>query len=151
MHALPRSFFEVSKANSRNFVMRIFCVAISVCVLSGFSNSALADPKSYCELLSKDYADGKTTDVDLWQSSYRNAFTSCMTQYQSPDPALEKENTKKTVKVADTPRQKRKPLLARGSVAWNEYCASKYSSFDKTTGNYKSYSGKAKPCLVPSG
>ena len=105
--------------------MRIFCVAISVCVLSGFSNSALADPKSYCELLSKDYADGKTTDVDLWQISYRNAFTSCMTQYQSSDPALEKENTKKTIKVADTPRQKRKPLLARGSVAWNEYCASK--------------------------
>ena len=131
--------------------MRIFCVAISVCVLGGFSNYALADPKSYCELLSKDYADGKTTDVDLWQISYRNAFASCMTLYQSPDPALEKESAKKATKIADTPRQKRKPLLAPGSIAWNEYCASKYNSFDKATGKYKSYDGKAKPCLVPSG
>ena len=123
--------------------MRIFCVAIALCILSSFSNSAFADSKSYCELLSKDYADSKTTDVDVWQINYRNAFSSCMTQYQSPDPAREK--------VADTPRQKRKPLLAPGSIAWNEYCASKYTSFDKATGNYKSYSGKAKPCLVPSG
>ncbi len=131
--------------------MRIFCVALSVCVLSGFSNNALADPKSYCELFSRDYADSKTTEVDLWQMSYRNALASCMTQYQSPDPAVEKESPKKAIKIADSPRQKRKPLLAPGSIAWNEYCASKYTSYNKATGTYKSYSGKAKPCLVPSG
>jgi hypothetical protein len=131
--------------------MRIFCVAVSLGVLSGFSNNALADPKAYCDLLSKDYADGKTTEVDLWQISYRNAFTTCMTQYESPDRALKKESVKKAIKIANIPRQKRKPLLAPGSIAWNEYCASKYTSYNKSTGTYKSYSGKAKPCLVPSG
>ena len=131
--------------------MRIFSVAILVCLGDGFASSALASPKSYCELFGRDYADSKTTDVDLWQISYRNAFTSCMTQYQSPDPAAEKKRAKKVIQIADTAREKRKPLLAPGSIAWNEYCASKYTSYNKVTGTYKSYSGKAKPCLVPSG
>ena len=131
--------------------MRIFCVAISMALLCGFASGALSDPKSYCELFGRDFADGKTTDVDLWQISYRNAFSSCMVQYQSPEPAPEKQSAKRVIKIADTVHQKRKPLLAPGSIAWNEYCASKYTSYNKVTGTYKSYSGKAKPCLVPSG
>jgi hypothetical protein len=131
--------------------MRIFCLAISVCVLSTFSTNAFADPKSYCELFGKDYADSKTSNAEHWQISYRNAFDACMTQYMAVDPAPKKERPEKAIKIADTPRQKRTPLLAHGSVAWNEYCASNYTSFNKATGRYKSYSGKAKPCLVPSG
>ena len=135
--------------------MRIFCVVISVFLLSGLSTRAHADAKSYCELFGRDYADAKTLDVDLWQTSYRNAFNSCMTLYT---PALpETPSAEKVIKKAvtmptqETPRKKRTPLLAPGSVAWNEYCAAKYVSFNKVTGTYKSYSGKAKPCLVPSG
>ena len=131
--------------------MRIFCVVISLCLLSGLSPRALADVRSYCELFGRDFADGKTTDVDHWQISYRNAFNSCMTQYMSDDPAPKKESAEKVIKRAETPRRKRTPLLAPGSVAWNEYCAAKYVSYNKATGTYKSYSGKAKPCLVPSG
>ena len=136
--------------------MRIFCVVISVCLLCGFSTQALADAQSYCALFGKDYADSKTLDVDQWQISYRNAFSSCMTQYTSDAPDVSKRKgaekvIKKAVIAPDTSRRKRTPLLAPGSVAWNEYCAAKYTSFNKVTGNYKSYSGKAKPCLVPSG
>ena len=131
--------------------MRISYVVISVSLLSGLPTLALADVQSYCELFGRDFADGKTTDVDHWQISYRNAFGTCMTQYMADDPASKKERAEKVIKIADTPRRKRTPLLAPGSVAWNEYCAAKYVSYNKATGTYKAYSGKAKPCLVPSG
>ena len=136
-------------------VMRILTMAMAMGVLSGFSAQALANPQTYCELFGKDYADSRTLDVDQWQAGFRNAFSSCMLQYASgaPDISNQKSAEKAIKKVAtrDTPRRKRTPLLAPGSVAWNEYCASKYASFNKETGTYKSYSGKAKPCLVPSG
>ena len=134
--------------------MRILVMAMAMGVMSGFSAQAFTNPQTYCELFSKDYADNRTLDVDQWQAGYRNAFSSCMTQYTSagPDRSAEKSIKKVTVSPArDTTRRKRTPLLAPGSVAWNEYCAAKYTSFNKATGTYKSYSGKAKPCLVPSG
>ena len=134
--------------------MRIFCVLISVCVLGGVSTRALADAQTYCELFGRDYADSRTLDVDHWQISYRNAYSSCMTQYTpvASDKSVEKIIKKAvTTPTRETPRRKRIPLLAPGSVAWNEYCAAKYVSYNKVTGTYKSYSGKAKPCLVPSG
>ena len=127
-------------------------------VMSGFSAQAFTNPQSYCEIFGKDYADSRTLDVDQWQIGYRNAFSSCMMQYTSgaPDTAEGKNADDASEKVAvaparDSTRRKRTPLLAPGSVAWNEYCASKYASFDKATGTYKSYSGITKPCLVPSG
>jgi hypothetical protein len=138
--------------------MRIFLIAMATGLMTGFSAQAFTNPQSYCELFSTDYANSRTLDVDQWQIGYRKAFSSCMAQYtegvadtqerKSDDQAIKK------VKVAtarDSTRRKRTPLLAPGSVAWNEYCASKYASFDKATGTYKSYSGKFKPCLVPSG
>jgi cation transport regulator ChaB len=138
--------------------MRILFVAAALGVMSGFSTQAFTNPQTYCELFGRDYADGRTLDVDQWQISYRKAFNSCITQYTSgaPDTPKEKSTEKVIKKVAatptrETPRRKRTPLLAPGSVAWNEYCAAKYASFNKVTGTYKSYSGKAKPCLVPSG
>jgi hypothetical protein len=147
----PRSFFEVSNDNSGNSVMRIFCVVVATGVLSGLSTPAFADAQSYCGLFGRDYADGRTLDVDQWQINYRKAFNSCMTQYTSVDPAPEIASAEKIVKKADTPRRKRTMHLAPRSVAWNEYCAAKYTSFNKATGKYKSYSGKAKRCLVSSG
>ncbi len=138
--------------------MRILFVAAALAVMSGFSTQAFTNPQTYCELLGRDYADGKTLDVDQWQISYRKAFSSCMTQYTSDAPDTSKEKSdEKAIKKAmttptrETPRRKRTSLLAQGSVAWNEYCAAKYASLNKVTGTYKYYSGKAKPCLVPSG
>lgn len=138
--------------------MRIFVMAMALGVMSGSSAPAFTNPQTYCELFSKDYADSRTLDVDQWQVGYRNAFNSCMTQYGfgAPDTP-ERKNAEKAIKkvmvtpTRDAARRKRTPLLAPGSVAWNEYCAAKYASFDKVSGTYKSYSGKAKPCLVPSG
>jgi BA14K-like protein len=139
-------------------VMRILVMATAMGVMSGFSAQAFTNPQTYCELFSKDYADSRTLDVDEWQAGYRNAFSSCMAQYTSDAPDITKtKSAEKTVKkvtvtpARDTVRRKRTPLLAPGSVAWNEYCAAKYTSFNKATGTYKSYSGRAKPCLVPSG
>jgi hypothetical protein len=139
-------------------VMRILTMAMAVGVMSGFSAQAFPNPQTYCELFGKDYADSRTLDVDQWQAGFRNAFSSCMTQYTSggPDTSNQKSAERAVKKVAvaqtrDTTRRKRTPLLAPGSVAWNEYCAAKYASFNKETGTYKSYSGKPKPCLVPSG
>jgi BA14K-like protein len=146
-----RSFFEVSNDNSGNSAMRVFCVVISVCVLSSLSRPVLADAQAYCGLFGRDYADGRTLELDQWQISYSNAFNSCMTQYTSGYPGPRIESAEKIVKVADTPRRKRTTHLAPRSVAWNEYCAAKYTSFNKATGKYKSHSGKAKPCLVSSG
>ncbi len=136
--------------------MRILVMAIAMGAASGFAAPALTNPQTYCELFSKDYADGRSLDVDHWQIDYRNAFGSCMTQYALDAPAVRKgkdvENPgKKVAGTATRPRPKRTPLLAPGSVAWNEYCAAKYASYNKATGTYKSYSGRAKPCLVPSG
>jgi hypothetical protein len=138
--------------------MRIFCVVVSMGILSGLSTPAVADAQSYCELFGRDYADGRTLDVDQWQINYRKAFTSCIALYTPGAPETPKsKSAEKVIKKAvtiptqQTPRRKRTPLLAPGSVAWNEYCAAKYASFNKVTGMYKSYSGKAKPCLVPSG
>ena len=37
---------------------------------------------------------------------------------------------------------------AKGSSQWNARCSAKYNSFDPATGNYKSYSGKTKPCRL---
>jgi hypothetical protein len=135
--------------------MRIFLIALTTGVLAGFPAQALTNPQTYCELFSKDFADSRTLDVDQWQIGYRNAFSSCMMQYT--DGGTERDVAGKAIKkvaaapARDSTRRKRTPLLAPGSLAWNEYCASKYTSFDKATGTYKSYSGKAKPCLVPSG
>ena len=138
--------------------MRIFCVVVATGVLSGLSTPAFADVQSYCGLYGRDYADGKSPDVDQWQISYRKAFDSCMTLYTPgpPDTPKSKSDGKAIRKVALTPtqeipRRKRTRVLAPRSVAWNEYCAAKYTSFNKATGKYKSYSGKAKPCLVRSG
>ncbi len=109
-------------------------------------------------MFAKDFADTRTTDVDLWQKSYRNAFNDCMNQYTAAAPAAPPK--KKLQKQAAAPLSesdtasavaavvKPKPVLEEGSEAWNEYCAAKYKSFNPDTGTYNSHTGKERRCIV---
>ena len=121
-----------------------------------FSTPAFADVKSYCEVFSQDFASAKTSDVDEWQASFRSALGDCMAQYAAdakaePPPKKSAEKVSKKVVVVPATsfsRKKRTPILEPGSNAWNEYCAAKYASFNKATGNYKSRTGKQRRCSV---
>ena len=78
-------------------------------------------------MFAKDFADTRTTDVDLWQKSYRNAFNDCMNQYTAAAPAAPPK--KKLQKQAAAPLSesdtasvvaavvKPKPVLEEGSEA----------------------------------
>ena len=68
--------------------MRMFLGFAIMALLSAILvPGASASSQSYCELFAKDFADQRTTDVDLWQKSYRNAFNDCMNQYTAAAPA----------------------------------------------------------------
>jgi len=116
---------------------------------------AFAGSQSYCEMLAKDYADRRTTDVDLWQKSYRNALNDCMNQYTAvaaPKKPLQEQAAAVappgsiTGTIAAEPENQ--PALEPGSPSWKEYCAAKYKSFNPDTGTYSSYTGKDRPCIV---
>jgi hypothetical protein len=138
--------------------MRMRYVFVCVFVSGIFSTQASADVQSYCEVYSRDFASGKVSNVDAWEANFRNAFGDCMTQYaavsgvEAPAGNVAKKAVGKVVVVParDSSRKKRTPILTTGSIAWNNYCAAKYASFNPTTGNYRSHAGKQKPCLVPS-
>ena len=132
--------------------------ALAIASLVLLSTPASASSQTYCEMLAKDFADTRTTDVDLWQKSYRNAFNDCMNQYTAVAPTAAPK--KKLQKQAATPLNesetstvvaavvKPKQALEPGSEAWNEYCAAKYKSFNPDTGTYNSYNGKERRCIV---
>ena len=133
--------------------------ALAIATLVLVSTPASASSQTYCEMLAKDFADTRTTDVDLWQKSYRNAFNDCMNQYTAVAPAAPAK--KKLQKQAAAPIAEsetatavaavvkpKKLVLEEGSEAWNEYCAAKYKSFNPDTGTYNSYNGKERRCLV---
>ena len=61
--------------------------ALAIAALVLLSTQASANSQTYCEMFAKDFADTRTTDVDLWQISYRNAFNDCMNQYTAVAPA----------------------------------------------------------------
>ena len=139
--------------------MRIFSSsALAIATLVLVSTQASASSQVYCEMFAKDFADTRTTDVDLWQKSYRNAFNDCMNQYTAAAPAaapkkkLQKQvaaplnESETTTEVAAV--VKPKPALEEGSEAWNEYCAAKYKSFNPDTGTYNSHTGKERRCIV---
>jgi hypothetical protein len=136
----------------------MFYVFVCVFVSGIFSTQAFADVQSYCEVYGRDFANGKTSDVDAWEANFRNAFDDCMNQYaavfgvEAPAGKVAKKAAGKVVVVParDSSRRKRTPILTTGSIAWNNYCAAKYASFNPATGNYRSHAGKQKPCLVPS-
>lgn len=132
--------------------------AFAIVTLAIVSAPASASSQNYCEMFAKDFADTRTTDVDLWQTSYRNAFNDCMNQYTAAAPAAAPK--KQLLKQAAAPLNeqetstqvaavvKPKLTLEEGSEAWNEYCAAKYKSFNPDTGTYNSHSGKERRCLV---
>ena len=132
--------------------------ALAIAALVLASVPASANSQTYCEMLAKDFADTRTTDVDLWQKSYRNAFNDCMNQYTAVAPAAAPK--KKLLKQAAAPLNpagtateaaavvNAKPGLVAGSPEWNEYCAAKYKSFNPDTGTYNSYTGKERRCVV---
>ena len=128
----------------------MYCVLMSMFALGIFSPRAFADVQSYCEVYGQDFANGKTSDVDAWEAHFRNAFGDCMIQYAA-DAKVEVAAKKVVVVPArDSSRKKRIPILTPGSIAWNNYCAAKYASFNPASGNYRSHAGKERPCLVPS-
>jgi hypothetical protein len=131
---------------------------LAVLASFAFAVQSSANSQAYCELFAKDLADGRTTDIDLWQISYRNAFNDCMNQYTAAAPAAAPK--KQLQKQASVPLAapetsekaaavvKPKLKLEPGTEAWNEYCAAKYKSFSPDTGNYMSHTGKERRCLV---
>ena len=132
--------------------------ALAVLASFAFTVQASASSQTYCEMFAKDLADGRTTDVDLWQISYRNAFNDCMNQYTAaapvaaPKKALQKQaavplaapETSEEAAAVVKPKLKLEP----GTEAWNEYCAAKYKSFNPDTGTYNSHTGKERRCIV---
>jgi hypothetical protein len=137
--------------------MRISNLCICTLLFACFSTPALADKQSYCEVFGQDFANAKTPDVDQWEINFRNAFGDCMAQYSADGniAAPAKKVATKAQKVVVVPardfsRKKRVSILTPGSIAWNNYCASKYASFNPVTGNYRSKTGQQKPCLTPS-
>jgi hypothetical protein len=132
--------------------------ALAILTAGIFSTHGLASSQTYCELFAKDFADGRTTDVDLWQNSYRNAFNDCMNQYTAVAPvAAPKKQLQKQAAVPlaapETSEEaaavvKPKLKLEPGTEAWNEYCAAKYKSFNPDTGTYNSHTGKERRCTV---
>jgi len=133
--------------------------ALAIVTLAFLSTHASASSQIYCEMFAKDFADIRTTDVDLWQVSYRNAFNDCMNQYTAAAPAaapkkpLQKQaaaplNESETSTAVAAVVKPKKAELEEGSEAWNEYCAAKYKSFNPDTGTYNSLTGKERRCLV---
>ena len=139
--------------------MRVFSGSVlTIATLLLVSTPASASSQNYCEMFAKDFADTRTTDVDLWQVSYRNAFNDCMNQYTAVAPAAapkKKLQKQPAAPLAESETStavaavvKPKLVLEEGSEAWNEYCATKYKSFNPDTGTYNSYNGKERRCLV---
>ena len=139
--------------------MRMIGMSVLAVLASfAFAVQSSANSQAYCELFAKDFADGRTTDVDLWQISYRNAFNDCMNQYTAAAPAAapKKQLQKQAAVPLAAPETseeaaavvKPKLKLEPGTEAWNEYCAAKYKSFNPDTGTYNSHTGKERRCTV---
>lgn len=71
-----------------------------------------------------------------WHRVYRKAYADCMDMYE-PRPIVYKK-----------PAPRAMGPLVPGSEAWNDYCAAKYTSFDRKTGLYTGKSGKQRTCVV---
>lgn len=71
-----------------------------------------------------------------WHRVYRKAYADCMDMYE-PRPIVYKK-----------PVPRPAGPLVPGSEAWNDYCAAKYTSFDRKTGLYTAMSGKQRTCVV---
>lgn len=149
-------------------------LAIGACALVAATAPVRANTADYCEAYARDFADTGTADEASWQRRFENAEQQCLKQYaglarkaEEPRRALAAKPAKprkpaatvEKVAVAIPDGQPTKPQPAKskqqivpglepGSDAWNDYCARKYTSFDKATGTYLSRTGVKRKCLV---
>lgn len=139
-------------------------------MLSGFMlapvlvAAAQATPADYCAAYARDFADTGTKDEAVWRGHYDAAEKQCLEQYAgladgpaaAPAPAKPKPPAPRRVQavaVVDNAmpaaaKPAAKPDLEPGSDAWNDYCARKYTSFNRATGTYQSHTGVERKCLV---
>jgi hypothetical protein len=108
----------------------------------------------------------KPLSAEDWKARNRNAFVDCLALYgeatgtETPTaakpatvkPAAAKPASKTKVTTKKTTTTKATgasaTALVPGSDAWKDFCASKYVSFNRDTGTYKSRSGKQRPCVA---
>jgi hypothetical protein len=136
---------------------------------------AQADVRSYCEAYARNQADTRLTGSAILgaaaapspeERKTRNtlALADCMALY-TPKSEADTE----TVMAKPELVTARKPVLellagtspaqqelsaaemaalVPGGAAWNDYCAAKYTSFNRETGTYTARSGNQRPCRV---
>ena len=138
-------------------IAALWCCAIA-------ATPAHANKADYCAAYARDFADARATDKSMWQHKYDIAQSSCLA---TPKPApivkiaAPKPKAPEVVEippepkpdpvpepVVDKPTKKPRLILEPGSEAWNVYCGKKYTSFNPTTGTYKSRTGVERKCLV---
>ena len=130
---------------------------------------AHADQAGWCGAYARDFADAlQIADKAAWQHKYDITLKACM-ENGKPDqvvakPVVVAPTAKPVVAAVQKPKivippkatvmpDAPKPVDAKatkavpGSPEWNDYCTKKYTSFDPTTGNYKSFKGVERKCL----
>lgn len=141
----------------------LFCCTMFYDTMAAPANASKAD---YCAAYARDFADARATDKAIWQHKYDIAQTSCMTVPKAmpvvkiaapkPKPLMKEvveippEPTPDPVPapIMEKPTKKLRLVLEPGSAEWNVYCGKKYTSFNPTTGTYKSRTGVDRKCLV---
>ena len=119
------------------------------------NGSAILNPKT-----------AKPLSAEDWKIRNQNALADCLALYGEgaepetpvaakpatvkPAAAKPTSNTKVTTSKTTTtkPSSASATALVPGSDAWKDFCASKYVSFNRDTGTYKSRSGKQRPCVA---
>jgi BA14K-like protein len=135
--------------------MRIFVLVGMFCLIS--ASTSFADVAAYCEAYAIDFANLSEKDDVQWQARREDALAACLLQYRDA-PAVVKTKRSKPATVAqkkpakpivkDLPAEQKRPELKEGSPEWYDYCARKYTSFDRKSGNYLSKTGIERKCLV---
>ena len=134
---------------------------------------AQADVRSYCEAYARNQADTRLTGSAILgaaaapspeERKARNtlALADCMALYtpkSEAETAMAKPESVTARKpllellAGTSPAQQElsaaeMAALVPGSAAWNDYCAAKYTSFNRETGTYTARSGNQRPCRV---
>ncbi len=117
--------------------------------LLGSVSSGFADVAAYCDAYAIDFANLSEKDDVQWQARREDALAACLRQYRDA-PAVVKTKRSKPAKpiVKELPAEQKRPEIKEGSPEWYEYCARKYTSFDRKTGSYLSKTGIERKCLV---
>lgn len=139
---------------------------VASAILLANAPAAFASKADYCSAYAHDFANGQTQDKALWQHKYEIAMTDCL----GDPPAAEQVNITQTTTAVKTQKVEQKiasvalkivkpakpaptntaiqKKLQPGSEAWNNYCTTKYASYNVKTGTYTSKTGVARKCVV---